>query len=86
MNDLVLCLGVGFTDNKVSYAHLIRLDDPMCVLTRRCKSDDEFIIGKWYKEENGQTRSYKNVANFVPTNLIRQIEKNGSGKTKIEVF
>uniref|UniRef100_A0A914LVA5 Uncharacterized protein n=1 Tax=Meloidogyne incognita TaxID=6306 RepID=A0A914LVA5_MELIC len=56
----------------------------MCVLTRRCKSDDEFIIGKWYKE-NGQTRSYKNVANFVPTNLIRQIEKNGSGKTTIEL-
>lgn len=85
MDDLVLCLGVGSTDNKVSYAHLIRLDDPMCVLTRRCKNDDEFLIGKWYKEESGHPRSYKSISNFVPTNLIRQIDKNGTGKTTIEL-
>jgi hypothetical protein len=86
MDDLVLCLGVGSTDNKVNYAYLLHLVDPMCVLTRRCQIDDEFSVGKWYKEENGHPKSYKNICDFVPTTLIRQIDKNGSGKTTIEVF
>ncbi|KAF7635271.1 hypothetical protein Mgra_00005386 [Meloidogyne graminicola] len=85
MNDLVLCLGVGNIDNKVSYVHLLRMEDPLSVLTRRSQKDDEFSIGKWYREESGQPRSYKYINNIVPTKVIRHIDINCSGKTTIEL-
>ena len=78
MDEFALCLGISLAD-----VHFLRLDDPICVSTRRYKPGEEYIVGKWYRK---QSRHYQLAEEVVQTNLIRKIDLDGSGKTTIEVI
>jgi hypothetical protein len=78
MDEFALCLGISLAD-----VHFLRLDDPICVSTRRYKQGEEYIVGKWYRK---QGRHYQLIEDLVQTNLLRKISLDGGEKTTLEVI
>lgn len=73
LDELVLCLGV--TKNEV---HLIQIEDPECVKTKRLYQNENFVVGNWYREQSGVPKRYKLLLeNIVPTTVVEERKDEG---------
>jgi hypothetical protein len=91
IGELAFCLGVDMigTENTSSsndrkksnfdtIVHLLRLDDPYSVISRKKRAEEHFAEGKWYRQSAVGPKVYTQIDDIVPTGPAKA---DGKAKT-----